>query len=194
MAAMNEGGTSGAPGGMARAVQRIMTVPRVIIGVLILFSIAINFANVVGRHVFLSSIIWAEEAMIYIMVWCVFIGAVLVSWDGRHLRMDLLSVSLRSPWKQIVNFAATIMFLIVCGFIIVQSYGAVSLFARLGQKSTVAGIPMVIPHAALLIGFVLMLIGVAVRFRAHVAGTLATEADGIVEDFADGAETGDDET
>ena len=156
-----------------------MTVPRAVIGALILFSIALNFANVIGRYVFLSPIIWAEEVMIYIMVWCVFIGAVLVSWDGRHLRMDLLSANLKSPWKQIVNFTATAVFLIVCGFIIVQSVNAVSLFARLGLQSTVAGIPMVFPHAAVLIGFALMLIGVAVRFRAHVLGTLETGPEGL---------------
>ena len=60
---------------------KFMTVPRVIIGALILFSIALNFANVIGRYVFFSSIIWAEEVMIFIMVWCVFIGAILVSYD-----------------------------------------------------------------------------------------------------------------
>ena len=74
-----------------RAVARLMAVPRFLVAALILTSIAINFANVIGRYVFFSPIIWAEEVMIFIMVWCVFIGAVLVTWDGRHLRMDLLA-------------------------------------------------------------------------------------------------------
>lgn len=179
---MNGGDKSGVWGRIVDAVERFMTVPRAIIGALILFSIALNFANVVGRYVFLAPIIWAEEVMIYIMVWCVFIGAILVSWDGRHLRMDLLSANLKSPWKQIINFIATAVFLIVCGFIIVQSVNAVSLFARLGQQSTVAGIPMVFPHSAVLIGFVLMLICVAVRFRAHVLGTLENEPEDLSAD------------
>ncbi len=182
---MNGAGKSGLWGGIAGAVERVMAVPRAIIAALILFSIALNFANVVGRYVFLSPIIWAEEVMIYIMVWCVFIGAVLVTWDGRHLRMDLLSASLGSPWREIINLVATCTFLVVCGFIVVQSYKAVSLFARLGQKSTVADIPMVIPHAALLIGFGLMLVCVAVRFRAHVLGTLESGIDEMVQDVTE---------
>ncbi len=189
--AMTEGGRSGVWAGIVDAIARVMTVPRAIIGALILFSIALNFANVVGRYVFLSPIIWAEEVMIYIMVWCVFIGAILVTWDGRHLRMDLLSANLASPWREIVNFVTTSVFLVVCGFIVVQSYNAVSLFARLGQQSTVADVPMVIPHAALLIGFALMLVGVAVRFRAHVLGTLESEAEEIAGDPAEWAD-GDD--
>lgn len=172
--------------GVIGAVGRFMSVPRFVIGALILFSIGLNFANVVARYVFLSPIIWADEVMIYAMVWCVFIGAVPVSWDGRHLRMDLLSAGLKAPWKQVVNFIATAVFLIVCGFIIVQSFQAVSLFGRLGQQSTVAGIPMVVPHAALLIGFTLMMIAVAVRFRAHVLGELgdlgSLEDDGAMDD------------
>jgi TRAP-type C4-dicarboxylate transport system permease small subunit len=168
---------------MRDMVAKFMTVPKVIIGVLILFSIALNFANVIGRYVFFSSIIWAEEVMIFIMVWCVFIGAILVSYDGRHLKMDLLSANLKPPLKQIINAAAVAVLLICCGFVAVQSYKATSLFGRLGQESTVAGIPMVIPHAALLIGFVLIIIAVAVRFREHVSGDLDGDVEDIVQDF-----------
>ncbi len=168
---------------MRNIVAKFMTVPRVIIGALILFSIGLNFANVIGRYVFFSSIIWAEEVMIFIMVWCVFIGAILVSYDGRHLKMDLLSVNLKPPLKQIINAFAVIVLLICCGVVAVQSFKATELFGRLGQESTVAGIPMVIPHAALLIGFVLIIIAVAVRFREHVSGELESDADEIVQEF-----------
>jgi TRAP-type C4-dicarboxylate transport system permease small subunit len=187
IAAMNgaagDNDKDGGEAGVVRWVRRAMTVPRAIIGTLILLSIALNFANVIGRYVFFSPIIWAEEAMIFIMIWCVFIGAVPVSWDGRHLRMDLLSSTLGARWQRALNFCATAVFLIICGFIVVQSWGAVSLFARLGQESTVAGIPMVIPHSALLIGFACMLVGVAVRFRAHVTGALESQVDDLISDF-----------
>ncbi|MFP6734994.1 MAG: TRAP transporter small permease [Rhodospirillales bacterium] len=194
IAAMNGAvGDNNKDGGVVRWVRRAMTVPRAVIGALILISIALNFANVIGRYVFFSPIIWAEEAMIFIMIWCVFIGAVPVSWDGRHLRMDLLSSTLSAPWQRALNFCATAVFLIICGFIVVQSWGVVSLFARLGQESTVAGIPMVIPHSALLIGFGFMLVGVAVRFRAHVTGALESQVDDLISDFTvDDPENSDD--
>ena len=68
----------------------IVTIPRFIIGVAILAGIAINIANVIGRYFFLEPIIWAEEIMIYIMVWTVFIGSVLVDsvrFGGNRLAM-----------------------------------------------------------------------------------------------------------
>lgn len=166
-----------------RSVERLIAVPRFIVAALILTSIAINFANVIGRYVFFSPIIWAEEVMIFIMVWCVFIGAVLVTWDGRHLRMDLLASMMPSPWREIVNFIAAVGFLSVAGLVTSQSWIAVSLFAQLGQVSTTASVPMVIPHSAVLIGFALMFVCVAVRFRGYVSGSFASEAEDFVRDY-----------
>lgn len=179
----NDKNTVQGEGAIERAVGALMAVPRLVIGGLILFSIGLNFANVIGRYVFLSPIIWAEEVMIFIMIWCVFMGAVLVSWDDRHLRMDLLSQRLTRPWKELVNGLVVLFSLGVFALIIVQSWEAIALFARLGQRSTTAGIPMVIPHAAVLIGFVLMFVAVAVRARAVISGTLRSDVDAVTDAY-----------
>ncbi len=172
-------------GAIVRVVGRAMVVPRIIIGSLILISIAINFANIIGRYVFFAPIIWAEEVMIFIMAWCVFLGAALVTWEGRHLRMDLLSSTLKSPWREAINLIAVLGLIAATGLVAVQSWEAVSLFARYGQKSTTAGIPMVVPHAALLIGFGLMCLAAMVRFRAYLTGAFETEAEELAQKFSD---------
>jgi|GEM_PF-241223 TRAP-type C4-dicarboxylate transport system permease small subunit len=165
----------------------ILTVPKAILGTLILVGIAVNFANVVGRYVFFSPIIWAEEAMIFIMVWTVLTGAVLASWDGGHLKMDFFSIMLPSPWKEILNFTSTTIFLLICVFVLPQSMRVVELMARLDQRSVIMGLPMVIPHAALLLGFFLMFVAVAIRFRIYVTGGLAQVAVDMTLEPADGA-------
>ena len=170
----------------------IISVPRFIIGSLILVGIAINFGNVVGRYLFLAPIIWAEEIMIYIMVWTVFTGAILVTWDGRHLKMDFFSIMLPAPWKQIMLTIGTVAFLVICVFVIPQNYVVVDLMQRLDQRSVVAEIPMVIPHFAILYGFVLMFLAVALRFRSHALGKLETEVDVLVMDTGEAdAKSGD---
>ena len=148
----------------------IVTVPRTIVGVLILAGIAVNFANVIGRYVFLQPLIWADETMVYIMVWTVFMGAVLVSFEGQHLKMDFFSILLPSPWKEIINGIATVSFLAVCVFVVPQTWTVVKLVWNFGQRSVVAEIPTVIPHFALLLGFVLMFLAVVLRFRSYVKG------------------------
>ncbi|MFT5487227.1 MAG: TRAP-type C4-dicarboxylate transport system permease small subunit [Paracoccaceae bacterium] len=163
----------------------IVTVPRFIIGCMILVGILINVANVIGRYMFLEPIIWAEEIMIYIMVWTVFIGAILVSYDGQHLKMDVFSVMLPSPYKEIINFIATASVLLVCIYVIPNNWIVVELMWNNDQRSVVAEVPMVIPHFAILAGFTLIFIGILVRFRSHVSGTLTSELDLIVKGHGD---------
>lgn len=163
----------------------IVTVPRFIIGSMILIGILINVANVIGRYMFLEPIIWAEEIMIYIMVWTVFIGAILVSYDGQHLKMDVFSVMMPSPYKEIINFIATASVLLVCIYVIPNNWIVVELMWNNDQRSVVAEVPMVIPHFAILAGFTLIFVGIVVRFRSHVSGTLSSELDLIVKGHSD---------
>ena len=92
------------------------------------------------------------------------------SWDGNHLKMDFFTLTLPSPWKEILNFAGATIFLLVCVFVLPQSLRVVELMARFDQRSVISRIPMAIPHSAILIGFFLMLVAVAVRFRMYVTG------------------------
>ena len=158
----------------------VVTLPRLIIGSLILFGIALNFANVLGRYLFLAPIVWAEEIMIYSMVWLVFVGAVLVSWDGHHLKMDFFSIMMPSPFKEIMNFCGVACFLLVCIFVLPQTFTVTELMYRLDQRSVVAEIPMVIPHFAILLGFVLMFVVIVWRFRRLVTGDLTSEVEDLI--------------
>jgi TRAP-type C4-dicarboxylate transport system permease small subunit len=150
--------------------RHLLLVPKVVIGALILFSIALNFANVIGRKLFEAPIVWAEEVMIFIMIWCIFLGAIVVTWDWAHLGMDLFVTRLRDPWRRIVAALTAALTVCVAVFVTWQSWQASSLFARLGQESVVAGIPMVVPHAALTVGFASIAAIVAWRLVLIVAG------------------------
>jgi len=157
----------------------VMMLPRVIIAIVILAGILINGGNVVGRYVYLAPIIWAEEIMIYGMVWTVFVGAVLVTWDSRHLKMDLLVTSLPSPWREILSGMGVLMFLAVCVFVVPQNWTVFSMMYNLDQRSIVAEVPMSIPHFALLLGFVVMFLAALVRCRRAIIGDLGSEIEDL---------------
>ena len=165
----------------------IVTTPRLIIGIAVMLGIAINFGNVIGRYLFLEPIIWAEEIMIYIMVWTVFIGSILVSYRGQHLKMDFFSIMLPSPYKEIINFIAATSILVVCLFVIPQNWVVVEMMWNNDQRSVVAEAPMVIPHFALLFVFVLIFLAIAVRFKLHVTANLESEVDSLVSGMDDSA-------
>ncbi len=134
-------------------------VPRAAIGAIILVAIAINFANIVGRYVFFAPLPWAEEVLIFLVVWGVFLGSIAVSYDNRHLVMDLF-VQLFPSWVRGTLEVVTLVMLVgFCGFVFVQAWTIVSLMARISQVSIAAGIPMTIPYAAFLVGFGLIAVG-----------------------------------
>src|ERR1700682_5418743 len=75
---------------LLRLVRALVAGIGVLSGVLLVASVALNFANVVGRYFFNASIPWAEEAMLFLMVGCVFLGNGVVAWSGRQIRMDVI--------------------------------------------------------------------------------------------------------
>ncbi|MBI3370314.1 MAG: TRAP transporter small permease subunit [Betaproteobacteria bacterium] len=146
------------------------TVPEWILGALILAGIAINFAGVVSRYAFGKAIFWSEEVLVFMTIWGVFVGLAAIAYRGEHLNMDLFSSRIEGIWKLLLNGLIAITLLACCGFMVVQSWTIVSLFAQTGPVSIAAGIPKVIPHAALLIGFFLTALAVLVRIRSYLSG------------------------
>jgi TRAP-type C4-dicarboxylate transport system permease small subunit len=145
-------------------------IPYWILGSLMLAGIAIIFANVVGRYVFGYALFWAEETLVYLTIWGVGIGLAAVTFNGDHLNMDLFSSRLRGRAKTLLDGLVMIVFVVCFAFVIRQSYQVVTLFMQSGAVSVSAGIPKAIPHAALLIGFVLALLAAMLRFWNHLKG------------------------
>ena len=146
----------------------ILRLIRATLGALILSGVVINFANVVGRYVFFKPIIWAEEILVFIMIWCVMLGAALVTWENQHLRMDAVYHLVPPRLRRWLNLLSTLAFLGVGVFLLVQSLRVTALVASTGQESVVAGVPMVIPYAAIPVSFGLIVVLLVWRFRAFL--------------------------
>ena len=161
----------------------VVTLPRFFLGSLIFLGIGINFANVLGRYVFFRPIVWAEEILAYIMIWCVSIGAILVTWEGRHIKMDLIAVHIPPPWNRIVNGLVALGLLLVCVFVIRQSWTVVSMMLETGQQSMIARLPMGLVHAAILVGFSGMLVALLLRLRSYLRGEFGSDADATAKEI-----------
>jgi TRAP-type C4-dicarboxylate transport system permease small subunit len=131
-------------------------IPRAAIGLILLLAIAINFANIVGRYAFLSPLPWAEEVLSFLVIWGVCLGASAVTYDRRHLAMDLFAERF-SPLVRRALEAMTLVILVgFCIFACIQAWQIVAIMARNGQVSITAGIPMTVPYTAFVVGFGLM--------------------------------------
>lgn len=132
--------------------------PRMVMGVLLFCAVIINVANVVSRHVFQSSIVWAEEVLIFIFIWIVFIGAVSVTMGKAHLKMDFLSMTIPASFSKVFEVASNLLSIAVCLIVVYASTAAITPLWRFKQLSVVSEIPMYIPHFAIPLGFGLMVV------------------------------------
>jgi TRAP-type C4-dicarboxylate transport system permease small subunit len=138
-------------------------VPRAAIGFVLLAAIAINFANIVGRYVFSAPLAWAEEVLSFLVIWGVALGASAVTYDRRHLIMDLFSARLPPRVFAMLDGLTLVAMIGFCGFACVQAWKIVVLMERNGQVSITAGVPMTVPYAAFVAGFGLMTLAAVVE-------------------------------
>ena len=127
--------------------------PRLIAGLLMLAGIAVNFANVIGRYFFANPIFWAEEAMIYLTVWSIFIAMIAVTASRAHLSMDLLASTLPARLRMIVNLTISAVGAATLAFLCLQSYETIMRLWSFGMKTIALEIPMALPHLSVLVGF-----------------------------------------
>ena len=148
---------------LLRGANALMAVLRVAAGTMLIASVAINFANIIGRYVFSVSVPWAEETMLFLMIGAVFLAVPPVGWLGRHIRMDVV-VSLLPPRARIVfEIFSDLVTIATCVMLSVFAWPVITMLAELDQRSDMANIPLVIPQAVVPIGLLLMALLVAVR-------------------------------
>jgi TRAP-type C4-dicarboxylate transport system permease small subunit len=148
----------------------LVKIPHVICGVLLLAAIAINVANVIGRYVFSRPVDWAEEVLIYLIVWGVFISLGSITYQGIHLRMDLLVMRVRGWFKTFLG-GLTAALMIGCSvFMLFQTFTILKFYLGSGETSMGAKIPLIYPHTALFVGFAGLAAAVIIRLRCYLTG------------------------
>src|SRR5688572_4763611 len=119
--------------GVARLVLR--DIPRMAIGIILLAAIGINAANIIGRYLFSAPLPWAEEVLSFLIIWGVLLGASAVTYDRRHLAMDVF-VSLYPVWMRRALEGLILLAVVgFCGFAALQAWTIVRIMARNGQVS-----------------------------------------------------------
>jgi TRAP-type C4-dicarboxylate transport system permease small subunit len=148
---------------LLRGVRALLAVIRVLAGVMLAGSVALNFANVIGRYFFSVSIPWAEEAMLFLMVGCVFLGNGMVAWSGRQIRMDIIVSRMPPKIREALDLFSELVLIATAVTIVVFAWPVIRDLAEFDQRSQAADFPLVIPQALVPIGLAIMAFLVAVR-------------------------------
>jgi TRAP-type C4-dicarboxylate transport system permease small subunit len=148
---------------LRRAAGALMACLRVAAGAMLIASVGINFVNIIGRYFFSVSLSWAEEAMLFLMIGCVFLAAGPVGWMGRHIRMDVVISMLPERARNAFELFSDLVTIATCVALAIFAWPVVTMLAELDQRSESANIPLVIPQAAVPLGLLLMALLIAVR-------------------------------
>jgi TRAP-type C4-dicarboxylate transport system permease small subunit len=149
--------------GLVKGVRSLLALTRAAAAIFLISSVAINFANIIGRYFFSVSIPWAEEIMLFLMVGCVFTGCCAVAWEGRQIRMDVVINSLPPKLRELCNVLGELAMIAAAAAVAVFAWPVISQLAAFDERSQAANFPLVIPQAMLPIGYTLMALLVAVR-------------------------------
>lgn len=148
---------------MGRLGQLVLHFIKALLAIILIVSVFLICANAFGRYVLFRPIIWAEEVLGYALVWIVYLGAIVVTAQSAHLKMDLVLSSLPPKAKATLELIGALLFTVLGALIIYQSWFSIAEFTHVSQ---VAEIPMQVLHIIIPISFALMIIAaLTVAFR-----------------------------
>jgi TRAP-type C4-dicarboxylate transport system permease small subunit len=138
---------------------RFVTPEEIFGGVLLVCATVLAGVQVTSRTLLGDTFIWAEEAVVVMVIWSVFFGASAVTYRRMHIRMDILAVSVKSRWRPAIEILASL----ICVGYVVTALVLGFQFLQFLRGSGETNPSMLIPQWILYLGFPLGMICVLIR-------------------------------
>jgi TRAP-type C4-dicarboxylate transport system permease small subunit len=155
---------------MAKGVRWLLAMTRASAAILLISSVAVNFANIIGRYFFSISIPWAEEIMLFLMVGCVFTGCCAVAWEGRQIRMDVVLAMLPPKAQEFLHVLSDLVMMVTAVAVTAFAWPVITQLAEFDERSQAANFPLFIPQAMVPLGYSLMALLIAFRLLMRTRG------------------------
>lgn len=158
------------------------------LGILLIAVVAINIVNATGRYLLSYAFTGADEVMVFVMIYVVMGGAVLSLVQRKHINVNLLPSYTHGRARHALHAIHDLVALCASLFAVHASWLFVAKIGRLGTGSMTLGIPMIIPHAAVLLGFgamtVVALVALARDIRAWIADEPTSDDAAVAAEMA----------
>lgn len=128
---------------------------------------ALAIVSVILRYVFNYVIFWSEEAIIYLIIFSTFIGAVVTLRHNEHVNVDIIGVLLGERGKKYLHLIGAALVAVYCGII---GYFAWVLVTEPAIRNTVTpalNYPLWVVYLGVPIGLTLMFVrSVEILYRS----------------------------
>lgn len=152
-----------------------LAVERYFAGISFMFLVFAGFIQVVFRYVFKLSVAWADELILFCLLWFVFVASSVATEDKKHIIISVLVDALPKKVGHWVTIFSQIVWVVMAGWIgYIAILNAKAAFVS-GSLTLGGKFPYWIAMASIPVGLLLMMIKVAVL----IVRTLKGEADQI---------------
>lgn len=146
--------------GIARMLDRLERMLRAITTVALMLLIGVILANVLARHGLGYSLIWAQEAAIWLFVSIIFLALPLAQRAGLHLSLTVLVERLPDAWQR---GNAVLVDALLAGVTLMLLLASLDSMARIGGISPALGLPLWLKYWSVPLGCGASLIFIACR-------------------------------
>lgn len=146
-------------GQASRVIDTILN--KVIIAMFAVLLLDVWFA-VLDRYVFKWQIIWTEEAARYLMVWTMMLAIATAMYRRQHVFISFIYEKV--PEKSRIVLAAAIDIISITVFLSVAILSISFATKALGTQTSIFGMPLTVPHAAVGVAFFLTAIQLFLMF------------------------------
>lgn len=143
----------------------------------LLAIVVLNALNIILRYFFRTPLSWAEEAMLYLMIFGVYVGAVSVAWQQAHIRIDAVIDFAPPARRRILQIISTLVSAAVLMPVVFASFRVVNLLFEFEQRSDALHLPMWIAQSVIPISLLLIVLMSLARIFVQVMGTESAPQD-----------------
>jgi C4-dicarboxylate transporter DctQ subunit len=139
-------------------------------GAALLAIVILNALNILLRYFFLRPLSWAEEAMLYLMIFGVYVGAVSVAWQQAHIRIDAILDFAPPARRKLLQIVSTVVMAAVLVPVVLASFRVTSLLIEFEQRSDALHLPVWIPQSVIPVSLLLIVVMSLLRIFLQLAG------------------------
>jgi C4-dicarboxylate transporter DctQ subunit len=136
----------------------------------LLTIVALNALNIVLRYFFRNPLSWAEEAMLYLMILGVYVGAISVAWQQAHIRIDAILDFASPTRRKVLEIISTGVLAAVLIPVVFASFRVVNLLFDFDQRSDALHLPMWIAQSVVPISLLLIIVMSLLRVFVQLVG------------------------
>ncbi len=81
------------------------------------------FAQIILRNLLSVTFLWTDPLVRHLVLWCGFVGAMIATRQGKHIRIDALLRLLSPPWRDLIQASTSFFSALVCFFLTWISLG-----------------------------------------------------------------------